>query len=110
MKVQLGATNHLTHLNVRYNLHVPPFILPIDSLPTLQFICEIGLGAANSSVHSLGTTYLAVAGATIYPLRDVWLEYHHHGWAGVKQHWSESLKYGLIIAVGWPQGSPQSGQ
>jgi hypothetical protein len=49
----------------------------------------------------MGTTYLAVAGASIYPLLDVWIEYRHHGWMGVRKHWRERLKYGFVIAVAW---------
>ena len=65
------------------------------------FILELCGRAADSTVHSMGTTYLALAGASIYPLSDLWIEFRDNGWDGVKQHWGRRLKYGVFIACGW---------
>lgn len=67
----------------------------------LAFCLELFSLAWKSSLNSMGTTTLALAGASIYPLSDLWVEFKHHRWLGVKQHWGERLKYGFLIALMW---------
>jgi hypothetical protein len=66
-----------------------------------SFLWELVKRAWDSSVASMGTTTLAVSAGVVFALYRALIEWRKNGWAGVKNHWGENLKYGLIMAMCW---------
>ncbi|HEV2381330.1 MAG TPA: hypothetical protein VG206_16235 [Terriglobia bacterium] len=57
--------------------------------------------AAEAAIASGGTTALGIVGTIIISLSDILAEKKQRGWAGVRQHWRDRLKYAVGLSVAW---------
>lgn len=69
----------------------------------MPFWWELVQRAWSSTVASMGTTSLAVSGALLYPLSELYGAVRKNGWTRkvLSQHWRERLRNSVVIALVW---------